>query len=157
CNLLTNALLSDTSQVQNHFARLSRDHRVKSLLKVVERESVRNHRRNIQSRLDHHRHLVPRVIHLPAIDALDRDHVEDHLPPVHRDLLRRDTQDRNLPAVAHVCNHVFQRQRIPPLTISLSSITPSAPRLFSATTRGVPPERAICSTVALTSVGTSRL
>src|ERR1035438_6735737 len=40
--------------------------------------------------------------------------------------------------------------RIPPLTMSLRWITPSA-RRCSATTSGVPPERAISSTLACTS------
>ena len=37
--------------------------------------------------------------------------------------------------------------------MSLSSITPNAPRILSATTNGVPPDRAICSTLATTSLG----
>ena len=52
-----------------------------------------------------------------------------------------------------IARNWLKRSRMPPLTMSFSSITPSAPRVFSATTRGVPPDRAISSTLLLTSSG----
>lgn len=33
-------------------------------------QAVRNHRTNVQAGLQHHRHLVPSFVHLPAVDSL---------------------------------------------------------------------------------------
>ena len=58
-----------------------------------------------EARLEHHGHLVPSVVHFPAVDALDRDHVEDDRRPVHRHFLGRNAQHGNLSSMAHVREH----------------------------------------------------
>ena len=49
---------------------------------------MRDYRSNIQTRLQENRHLVPRLIHLTTVDALDVEAAEDDLVPV--DGRRRD-------------------------------------------------------------------
>ena len=49
-----------------------------------------------------HGHLVPGLVHLAAVDALDREHVEDDRVEVDRDLARRDPEQRDAAAVRHV-------------------------------------------------------
>ena len=58
--------------------------------------------------LQHHRHLVPGLVHLAAVDAFDREHVEDDGVPVDRHRLRRDAEHGDLRAVAHVGEHVAE-------------------------------------------------
>src|SRR5579863_6838858 len=53
--------------IQNHLARIPRAHRLKSLFIVAPREAVGNQLADVKSRLQHHRHLVPGLIHLAAI------------------------------------------------------------------------------------------
>ena len=48
--------------------------------------------RDVEARLQHHRHLVPGLVHLPAVDALQREHVEDDRGEVDRHLARRDPE-----------------------------------------------------------------
>ena len=64
--------------------------------------------RKIEPRLDHHRHLVPSLENLAAIDALDREHVEHDLVPVDGNITRGNAEHRNLGAVAHIVDHVAQ-------------------------------------------------
>ena len=66
---------------------------------------MRNHRLDVESRFKHHRHFVPGLIHLPAIDALDRQHVEDDVLPVNGHLGRRNSEHGDLRAVTHVREH----------------------------------------------------
>src|SRR5438552_3845257 len=70
--------------IQNHLARLPGGHDLKSLFKFGAMESVRNDRLDVQTALQHHRHLVPRLVHLAPVNALDRQHVEHNLVPVDR-------------------------------------------------------------------------
>src|SRR5262245_10606393 len=46
-------------------------------LEVGGGEAVRDHGRDVEPGLQHHRHLVPGLVHLAAIDPLHRQHVED--------------------------------------------------------------------------------
>src|SRR6185312_16998143 len=62
---------------QHHLPRLPGPHHVKTLLEIRIWESMRNHSADVQARLEHHRHFVPRLVHLAAVDALDVEHVED--------------------------------------------------------------------------------
>ena len=57
-------------------------HDLEALLELGVGEAVRDDRRDVQPGLEHHRHLVPGLVHLAAVDALDREHVEDHRVPV---------------------------------------------------------------------------
>ena len=58
--------------------------------------------RDVQPRLEHHRHLVPGLVHLTAVDPPDRQQLEHDLVDVERDLLARDAEDRDAAAVGHV-------------------------------------------------------
>ncbi len=51
--------------------------------------------RDVQPRLEHHGHLVPGLVHLPAVDAPEREQLEHDLVDVERDLLGGDAQDRD--------------------------------------------------------------
>ena len=70
--------------------------------KLAEREAVGDRRADVEPRLEHHRHLVPGLVHLPAVDAAERQHLEDDLVEVERDLGGRDAEDRDAAAVGHV-------------------------------------------------------
>ena len=70
--------------------------------------AVRDHRADVQARLEHDGHLVPGLVHLAAVDALDRDHVEDDGVPVDGDLAGGDAEHGDLAAVAHVGEHVAE-------------------------------------------------
>ena len=57
--------------------------------------------RDVEPRLEHDRHLVPGLVHLAAVDAPQRQHLEDDRVDVERDLLGRDAEDRDPAAVGH--------------------------------------------------------
>src|SRR6516164_8572180 len=94
--LIRGRFLAHVAPVQHYFSGLTGHHRLKALFVLLIAETMRNDRRNIYTGFQHHRHLVPRLIHLAAIDTLDRDHVEDHFAPVHLHRLRRNPQHCNL-------------------------------------------------------------
>ncbi len=60
--------------------------------------------------MDEHGHPVPGLEHLPAVDALDRDHVHDKVRPVDPELLVRQAQHGDLAAVGHVGEHLLERR-----------------------------------------------
>src|ERR1700692_4732524 len=62
--------LTTSLPAQNHLPRIPRRHRLEALLILRIVEAVRDHRADIQSRLQHHAHLVPGLVHLAAVDAL---------------------------------------------------------------------------------------
>ena len=68
--------------------------------------------RDVQPRLEHHRHLVPGLVHLPAVDPPDRQQLEHDLVDVERDLLGRDAEDRDAAAVGHVVESAAERRRV---------------------------------------------
>src|SRR5260221_13522718 len=65
-------------------------------------ETVCDHGLDVEAAVEHHRHLVPGLVHLAAVDALDREHAEDDDVPVDGDLARGDSQHGDLGAVRHV-------------------------------------------------------
>ena len=79
--------------VQDDLARVAGAGRRERRLVVAEREAVGDRGRDVQARLEHHRHLVPGLVHLPAVDAPDRQQLEHDLVDVERDLLGRDAED----------------------------------------------------------------
>src|ERR1019366_7953922 len=89
-------------QIQNYLPRVARHHQIETVLEIAERKPVRNHRTDIEARFQHHRHLVPGLVHLTPVDPLDREHVEDHSVPVDGYLIRRNPQHRDLPAMRHI-------------------------------------------------------
>src|SRR6202042_991065 len=59
-----------------------------------------------------HRHLVPGLIHLTAIDTADGELIKHHLIPVDRNILGRNPQHRDLCAVAHISEHLAKSPRV---------------------------------------------
>src|SRR5215468_6866613 len=64
-------------------------------------EPVRDHRADVDAGLGQHRHPVPGLEHLAAVDALDRDHVEHQVSPVDGELGGWQSEHRDLAAVRH--------------------------------------------------------
>ena len=75
-------------------------------------EAVRDDRADVQARLEHDGHLVPGLVHFPAVDALDGEHVEDDRVPVDGHFLVGDAEHGDLAAVAHVGQHVAKGLRV---------------------------------------------
>src|SRR5712664_3711203 len=90
------------SPIQNHFPRLAGDHLVKAFLEIRIMESVGDHRAEIQAALDHDSHHVPGLVHLPTVNALDGEHIEDNQVPVDGHFLLGDAEQGDLAAVTHV-------------------------------------------------------
>ena len=57
--------------------------------------------REVEPALQHRDHLVPGLEHLPAVDALQHEALEDHLAPVDGLLARHDAEQRHPAAVVH--------------------------------------------------------
>src|SRR5687767_9026617 len=70
-----------------------------------------DHRRDVDAGFEQYAHLVPGFVHLPAVDALDMKHVEDHGLPIDGKLLRRNPEKRDPAAVKHVSYHVLECRR----------------------------------------------
>ena len=105
-------VLANSGPVEDHFACIPRTHGREARLKLVPRKMMCDDRRDIHAWFQHDRHLVPGFVHLAAVDALDGEHVEDDLAPVHRHLLGGNSENGDFAAVAHVGDHVVQRLRI---------------------------------------------
>lgn len=63
---------------------------------------------DVETPLDHHGHLVPRFVHFPTVNPLDREHVEDHEVPVNGDRFGRDAEHGDLATVGHIGQHVAE-------------------------------------------------
>src|SRR5581483_3556312 len=88
--------------VQNHLARTAGHHGLEATLEFCVVEAVGDHRTDIEPGLQHDCHLVPCLVHLAAVNALDREHVEDHRAPVDSHFAGRDAEDGDPGAVAHI-------------------------------------------------------
>src|SRR5215468_2376357 len=86
---------------EDHLAALGAADSGEGLPEIGGIELVRDDRRNIESRMDQDRHLVPGLEHLAPVDALDRDHVGDQVPPVDPEVLRGQAEHGDLAAVSH--------------------------------------------------------
>src|SRR3954471_24241671 len=62
---------------QDDLAGFTGDRGGEALLEIHVRQPVGDERIEIESRLEHGRHLVPGLENLAAVNALDRQHVED--------------------------------------------------------------------------------
>ena len=103
--------------------------------------------RDVQPGLEHDRHLVPGLVHLPAVDAAERQHLEHDGVDVQRDLLGRDAQDgdrrrrgpspRSRPAAPPGCRTSPARRRSPRPCPS-SAKRPRASRSRGSTTTDAP-------------------
>ena len=67
---------------------------------------MRDHRGDVEPRLQQDGHLVPGFVHLPAIDSFDGQHIEYDVAPVDRHIFRRDPEHGDSAAVSHVVQHV---------------------------------------------------
>src|SRR3954452_4739328 len=65
---------------------------------------------NVHSGLKQHAHLVPGFVHLPTINAFDREHAKYDLVPVNCKLLIRDTEQSDTSAVEHIVDHLGKRR-----------------------------------------------
>src|SRR5450755_2474186 len=92
--------------VEDDLAALGTANRGEGRVKVHGIEPVRDNRRDVDARLDEDRHLVPGLEHLPSVDPLDGDHVEDQVRPVDPELLGRQPENRDLATVSHGRQHV---------------------------------------------------
>src|SRR6266704_6982394 len=86
---------------EDHLAALCAAHRGEGPLEIGGVEPVRDDRGDIEARLDEHRHLIPGLEHLAAVDALDRDHVGHEVCPVDPKVLGRQAEHGDLAAMGH--------------------------------------------------------
>mmetsp|Transcript_85169 Transcript_85169/g.244467 ORF Transcript_85169/g.244467 Transcript_85169/m.244467 type:complete len:357 (-) Transcript_85169:188-1258(-) len=75
---------------------------MEALVVLLHVEPVCDHWSNalVEAADEHALHLVPGLEHLPAVDALDLQALEDHVVPIDGELLRRDAQQ------SHACTNV---------------------------------------------------
>ena len=73
------------------------------------REAVCDHWQNVEARLDHGGHFVPRFIHLPSINSFDGQLIEDHKVPVNRSAAGHYAKQRDFPSVKHVRQNIRER------------------------------------------------
>src|SRR5579883_42644 len=97
--------------LQQHFTRAAGPHDVEAFFEIVVRETVRDNRFEIEPGLEHDGHFVPGFVHFAAVDALDGEHVEDHVTPVDGHLARGYAEHGDFGAVAHVFEHFAKRGR----------------------------------------------
>src|ERR1035437_7386425 len=69
-----------------------------------------DHRLDINASFEQYAHLVPGLVHLASVNALNGQHVEDHGLPVDRELLSRDAKQRDTSAVEHIRQHLGKRR-----------------------------------------------
>src|ERR1700733_14824566 len=84
--------------IEDYLARLAGAHRLETLYVVFDFEVVRNNGCERQPALQQTRHLVPGLKHLAAVDALQRQALENDLIPVDGRFLRRNAQYRHTAA-----------------------------------------------------------
>ena len=63
---------------------------------------MRNHRCDIHARLNESNHLIPRLIHLTAVDALEMKPLKDNFIPVDRRGARDTSQEGDASAASHI-------------------------------------------------------
>src|SRR5689334_20164937 len=108
-------------------------------------ETMRDHGAYVQTGLQHYRHLVPGLVNLTAVDALDGQHVKDYRAPVDREITLGDAQAGDLGAVAHIADHIAQRRAGLPDISSPTSKPSVMPSCFCTSARV--PSRAFNATV----------
>src|SRR5204863_7399991 len=96
---------SSVIPIKNHLAAVAGLHGSEALLEFRVVEAMGDHGLDVEAALQHHGHLVPRLIHLTPVDAVNREHVENDLGPINGDLFRRNAQHGDASAMAHVVDH----------------------------------------------------
>src|SRR5882672_1216570 len=71
------SFLSNVRPIKDDLPSFPSTHGLEALLIIAPGKTVRDDRRNVQAGFDHDGHLVPGLKHFAAVDALDRQHVED--------------------------------------------------------------------------------
>src|ERR1044072_5543559 len=89
-------------------AGVARPHRLEAVAEIVDADAVGDDRRKVKAALDEGDHLVPGLEHLAAIDALEIEHLEDHLVPVDLETGRRNAENGDLAAIVHLIDHVAE-------------------------------------------------
>src|SRR6185312_14779171 len=87
-------------------------HQVEALLEVVDMDLVGQHLLQREAGQHHLGHLVPGLVHAPAVDALQGESLEDHPIPVDAGALGLDAEQGDLAAVVHAVEHVVERARV---------------------------------------------
>src|SRR5690606_31580485 len=84
---------------EDDLARPARFHQVEALLELVGRELVAQHLVQGETRQHQLGHLVPGLVHPPAVDAVQGEALEDHAVPVDAGALRQQAEQGDLAAV----------------------------------------------------------
>ncbi len=98
--------------VEDHLARVAAGRDRERLREVVDPEAVGDHRREVHPRLQQGGHLVPGLEHLPAVDALDPQPLEDDLVPVDRHRVGEDPEHGDPAAMGHRVEHLAERRGV---------------------------------------------
>ena len=94
--------------VEDDFAGVAGAHGVEALFIVAPVHAMCDDLGDVETALEHDRHLVPGLVHLAPVDAADGELVEDDLVPVDRDVFGWDAEHGDLCAVAHVGEHLAE-------------------------------------------------
>src|SRR6056297_636053 len=78
CSANSPYMLSVLLPIENDLARFAAVHDCEALFELPIVQAVGDDGRNIQPRIDHHRHLVPGLVHFATVDSLEGQHVENH-------------------------------------------------------------------------------
>ena len=95
-------------QFQEHFAALAAGHDVETFLEIIESESVRYDRREVEAGYEHLLHLVPCFPHLPPVNAFQREGVENDFAPFHLRGVGQYAEQGYFRAFVHVVYHVVE-------------------------------------------------
>src|SRR5262245_206719 len=93
---------------QYYLAAVAAAHGLEPLFEIGVSKAMRDDRPDVEARLQHHGHLIPGLVHFAAIDALERQNVEDDRVPVVGEFIIRNAEDGGLAAVGHVGEHVAE-------------------------------------------------
>ncbi len=94
--------------VQDDFTGLARLHGFEAFGEFGVVQAVSDYGADIESALQHHRHLIPGLVHFAAVDAVNCEHIEDDLSPVDGDIGGGDAEHGNFSAVGHVVQHAAE-------------------------------------------------
>src|SRR5690349_8657480 len=75
-------LAYESVPAQHDLAGLARFHQLEAFLELLDRQLVRERLAEREAAEHELRHLVPGLVHLPAVDAMDGEALEDDLVPV---------------------------------------------------------------------------
>src|SRR5579883_3545580 len=104
--------VSECRPIEDDLAGLAGIHDLEAFQVLVDAIAMGDHGPYVEAALQHRRHLVPRLEHLAAVDALDDQALEDDLIPVDGGLLGRDAEHGDAAAVVHGAQHLAQRRGV---------------------------------------------